>query len=65
MQVYNIHAGAFVIVRLHAHVCVPLHKKNTCINTTTTINIHFRNATGNVIENHKIFKMNAKHQLLD
>jgi len=27
MQVYNIHGGAFVTVRLHAYVCVPLHTK--------------------------------------
>jgi len=66
MQGYNIHAGAFVTVRLYAHVCLcPCAQKYTSTTTTTTIQIHFRNAMGNVKENHKIFKMNATHQLLD
>jgi len=65
MQAYNNHAGSSVTVCLHAHVCVcACAQKHTCFTTTTTIHIHFRNATGNVKENHKIFKMNATHQLL-
>ena len=60
MQEYNIHAGA------HVCVCVcPCAHKHTCITATTTICIHFRNATVNVKENHKMFKINATNQVLD